>query len=314
MNNPSIPLSCYIRTLNEEARIGSVVEKVVEIGGEVIVVDCGSTDRTKEIAEAAGAKVVERKWKGNGFQKRMGEEAASNDWMLDLDADELLSPELQKEIRGLFENGEPEPGIYALRLVTVPPVPKGTVWHRCNIDHRNKLYHKSVVRMPAHAAWDQLKVPPGTRPKRLKGALLHYSFRDIAHQMAKANNGSSVRANETKLKRKGFLALRILFGFPFYFGKKYFKQQMFRAGLQRRGGHPRIYRRGRQNHARSAAGVRAGAGERRFNRRRLRPSFNNRKTPPSQFSLLDSLSNNPTCNLLSGTCVRTFRKILVWNT
>ena len=231
MQKKTIPLTCYIRTLNEETRIAPVIQSVIEIGAEVIVVDCGSTDATRDIAKKLGTKVIEKKWEGNGFQKRMGEDAASHNWMLDLDADEVLSPDLQKEIMALFKNGEPEPAIYSLKLVTVPPVPKGAVWNKCNIDHRNKLYNKTIVRMPEHAAWDQFKVPDGIKPKPLKGALLHYSFHDIAHQMNKANKGSTVRSLETKLKPKWFLALRILFGFPFYFGKKYFKQQMFRAGM-----------------------------------------------------------------------------------
>jgi len=52
--------------------------------------------------------------------------------LLDLDADEVLSPELQQEIRDLFASGAPEPGVYALKLVTIPPVPKGTVWNNCS--------------------------------------------------------------------------------------------------------------------------------------------------------------------------------------
>lgn len=227
----SIPLSCYIRTLNEAARIGPVVRRVKAIGAEVIVVDCGSTDNTREIAREAGAVVIEKPWAGNGYQKRYGEEAASNDWMLDLDADEVLSADLQEELRALFADSAAEPGIFALKLVTVPPVPKGRIWHGCNLAYRNKLYHKSVVRMPEHAAWDQFKVPEGIHVKKLKGALLHYSFADIAQQMNKANKGSTVRANETKLKPKWLLALRILFSFPIYFGKKYFKQRMYREGI-----------------------------------------------------------------------------------
>ena len=232
MNTPSpIPLSCYIRTLNEAANIGPVVRKVKEIGAEVIIVDSGSTDNTCDIARDAGAIVVEKKWEGNGFQKRNGEDAASNDWLLDLDADEVLSPELQNEIRAMFENSSPAPGIYALKLVTVPPVPKGTVWNNCCLAWRNKLYHKSIIRMPAHAAWDQLQIPESIKPVKLNGALLHYSFHDIEQILFKMNRVSSVRARETKLKPKGQLVIRILFAFPIYFSKKFFKQQMYRAGV-----------------------------------------------------------------------------------
>ncbi len=226
-----IPVTCYIRTLNEAKRIGPVIKRVVEIGAEVIVVDSGSTDGTQQIAAAAGAKVIEHAWEGNGFQKRIGEDAASNDWLLDLDADEMLSSELQQEIQDLFSKTPPAPGIYSLKLVTVPPVPLGAVWNNCCLMRRNKLYHKSVIRMPAHAAWDQFKVPEGTKVKRLEGALLHYSFRDIEQQMTKMNRVSTVRANETKLKPRPILAIRILCGFPFYFFKKFILHKMFRAGV-----------------------------------------------------------------------------------
>lgn len=228
---PSIPLSCYIRTLNEAARIEPVVEKVVAIGAEVIIVDSGSTDNTREIARAAGATVIEKKWEGNGFQKRNGEDAASNDWLLDLDADEVLSPELQDEIRALFANGAPAPGIYALKLVTVPPVPKGVVWNTSCLAWRNKLYHKSVARMPAHAAWDQLKIPEKIYPRKLCGALYHYSFHNIEFMLNKMNKVSSVRARETKLKPKGVLAVRILFGFPVYLFQRIVIYRMYQSGV-----------------------------------------------------------------------------------
>ena len=232
MNEPSaIPLSCYIRTLNEAARIGPVVEKVRNIGAEVIIVDSGSTDNTREIARQAGARVVEHAWEGNGFQKRVGEDAATHDWLLDLDADEVLSPELQETIRSLFADGSPEPGVYALKLVTVPPVPRGAIWKNCSLAWRNKLYHRSLIRMPEHAAWDQLEIPNGIRPQKLNGALYHYSFPDIAFMLDKMNKVSSVRARETRLKPKGTLALRVLFGFPFYVLDRLIAKRMYRAGV-----------------------------------------------------------------------------------
>ena len=226
-----VPISCFIRTFNEETRIKPVILAALEIVAEVIVIDSDSTDNTRKIAEEAGARVIQHQWLGNGHQKRLGEEAASHDWLLDLDADEILSSDLQEEIRELFATGTPPPGIYSLRLVTVPPFPKGAVWRRSNLFHRNKLYHRKIVRMPAHPAWDQFEVPSGQTVRELKGALLHYSFADIGQQMTKMNRVSSVRANETKLKSKPVLALRILFGFPFYLFKKLFRQGMYRAGI-----------------------------------------------------------------------------------
>ncbi|MGC6456212.1 MAG: glycosyltransferase family 2 protein [Coraliomargaritaceae bacterium] len=226
-----IPATCYIRTLNEEKRIRPVVQAALELVAEVVVIDSGSTDNTISIARNEGAQVIKNEWLGNGHQKRLGEEAAHYDWLLDLDADEILSEELCEEIRGLFTSSEPPPGIYSLRLVTVPPYPKGIIWHHSNVFHRNKLYHKKVAQMPAHAAWDQLKIPAGQKVEKLRGPLLHYSFADIEQQMSKMNRVSSVRANETKLKPKWLLALRILFAFPFYLFKKLVLQRMYRAGI-----------------------------------------------------------------------------------
>lgn len=226
-----IPVSCYIRTRNEAKRIGAVIEAAYKLVEEVLIIDCGSNDDTCKIAKEAGARVIEHKWMGNGHQKRLGEEAATYDWLLDLDADEILSSDLQDEIRALFSTTSPEPGVYSLKLITVPPFPKGSIWNKSNLARRNKLYHRQLIRMPAHTAWDQLKIPPEIKVQQLHGSLLHYSFANIEQQMAKMNRVSSVRANETRLKSKPVLALRILFGFPFYFSKKYFKQGMYRVGI-----------------------------------------------------------------------------------
>lgn len=226
-----LPISCYIRTRNEAKRIGAVVRAASQLVNDVVVVDCGSSDETRDIAVQEGARVVEHEWLGNGHQKRIGEEASKNDWLLDLDADELLSDELQDEIRELFAASEPSPGIYSLKLVTVPPFPKGMVWKTCNLMRRNKLYHRTIVRMPAHAAWDQLDVPQGVKVRELDGSLLHYSFADIEQQVSKMNRVSSVRAQETKLKSKRLLALRIVFAFPVYFFKKLILHRMYRGGV-----------------------------------------------------------------------------------
>ena len=70
--------------------IGDVVRAARAVAAEVIVVDSGSTDDTIAQAEAAGARVLRQEWLGNGKQKRIGEDACRHDWVLDLDADEII--------------------------------------------------------------------------------------------------------------------------------------------------------------------------------------------------------------------------------
>ncbi len=98
----SLPLSVAIITLNEEANLERTLASLDNIAREIIVVDSGSTDRTVEIAASHGARVLHRDWPGHVAQKNRALEACSQPWVLALDADEPLSPELAEAIRALF--------------------------------------------------------------------------------------------------------------------------------------------------------------------------------------------------------------------
>ena len=90
---------------NEEANLGRTLESVrplVGDGGEIIVVDSGSTDRTVEIAKSFGAKVFVETWKGYSAQKNSAIEKATGDWILSLDADEEVDPTLVRELQWLL--------------------------------------------------------------------------------------------------------------------------------------------------------------------------------------------------------------------
>lgn len=223
------PVSCYIRTLNEERMIERVVRAAFLAVDEVVIVDSGSTDRTREIAEAAGARVFDQPWLGNGLQKRAAEDHCRNNWLLDLDADEILTEELAASIRDLFAKGEPEKPVHELELITVPPY--GERWSSFSLAYRRKLYDRRKIRMPEHKAWDQLDLPRTMEVGRLKGALDHYAFKDIAHVIAKLNKVSTVRARESRLKSRLSVSLRVLFALPFYFLRHYFLKGYWKGGL-----------------------------------------------------------------------------------
>ena len=100
-----LPLSCFIIAVNEADRIAPVIESVVGWVDEVVVIDSGSTDGTQDLAEKLGARVIHHAWPGFGPQKRYGEDQCRNDWVLNLDADEVMSEELIREIIALFAEG-----------------------------------------------------------------------------------------------------------------------------------------------------------------------------------------------------------------
>src|SRR5262245_57457735 len=90
-------ITATIITQNEEDRIAGAILSL-SCCDEVLVVDCGSTDRTREVAEQCGARVILREWKGYSDQKNFAAAEAAHDWILSIDADERLSAELTNEI------------------------------------------------------------------------------------------------------------------------------------------------------------------------------------------------------------------------
>jgi glycosyltransferase involved in cell wall biosynthesis len=230
MSSRVAPVSCYIRTLNEERKIGDVVGALREVVDEVVVVDNGSRDATVAIAQCHGARVIHQEWLGRGRQKRFAEEQCRNDYLLDLDADEVVSPELGAEIRALFAEGAPRFPVYELKIVVVPPV--GAPWWNVAVAHRRKLYDRRVVRQPDHLAWDQFELPEGVPVGRLSGPLMHYSFRDLEHMLQKLNVVTSIRAKETRQDRGRLqVGARVLFAYPVYFLKHYLLRGYFRLGV-----------------------------------------------------------------------------------
>ena len=223
-----LPISCYVRTLNEARRIGDVIRAAQKICSDIVIVDCGSTDDTAAIATALGARVINQPWLGNGSQKRAGEDACAHDWVLDIDADEVVSTALANEIRAAFAKAPTADTLFSLNVATAPPV--GDPWLGFGGARRVKLYNKSFIRIPDHKAWDQFDIPNGVKPTALKQALIHYSFADIAHLLRKQNRVSTVRSQQTKLKSKSYARLRVYLGFPVYFLRNYLRRGMIRGG------------------------------------------------------------------------------------
>lgn len=223
------PLTAYFRTKNEEASLQRAINGAALVADEIIVVDSGSTDETVALAREAGARVIEREWLGSGRQKRLAEEAAQNDWLLDLDADEVITPELASEILSLFATGAPDAGIFRTPMAYVPPI--GKPWLGFGGVTRHKLYDRRVVRQPDHQAWDQFDIPPGATLGRLQHPILHYAWRDTAHLADKVNRNSTTRARLLPPKSEPALSIRIMFGLPIYVGKRFVIDGLFRAGV-----------------------------------------------------------------------------------
>ena len=119
-------ISAYIVTLNEEKRLGKTLEALKQVADEIFVIDSGSTDKTKEIAESHGATFLFHEWKNISAQKHYGQELCHNDWVFSLDADEVLSPELITEIKKEMENPQADAQDRRPGVCAYPPAGKAT--------------------------------------------------------------------------------------------------------------------------------------------------------------------------------------------
>lgn len=224
-----LKLSCFIIAKNEADRIVRTVRAVKDWVDEVVIIDSGSTDGTQGLAEAEGARVIFNAWPGFGQQKRFGETQCRNDWLINLDADEVVSPPLAGEIQALFAAGEPALAVYALAINDVYPGQlKPRLWANDYVQPR--LYDRRRVRFKDSPIHDSLDVA-GMQVGALKGDVHHFSARSFDDQLAKAMERGRYFADHAKAKSVGLLKLRLLFEFPAAFLRYYFLRRHFTGGL-----------------------------------------------------------------------------------
>ena len=170
-------ISVAIITLNEERNIADAIASV-EWADEIVVVDSGSEDRTREIAESLGARVIVNQWPGFSDQKQFATDAASNDWILSLDADERVSVELRDELLTIAADKSTPAGYRIPRLSydMGRPIRHGG-WYP---DLQLRFFDRRMARWNGAVIHESLKMNNGAEPGRLKGELIHYSVRDTA--------------------------------------------------------------------------------------------------------------------------------------
>lgn len=226
----SLPLSVFIIAKNEADRIPHTIRSVRDWVDEVIVIDSGSADDTVKVSESLGARTVFRAWEGYGPQKVYGESLCRNRWLLNLDADEEITPELASEIRALFEKGEPDIKGYFLRIMMLfshesklPAFGAGTkqlrLYHRDHAGFKDAYVHDSVV------------MKKGGETAILNAPVNHRCFRDHFHTIEKMNRFTTMQAEDLAKKGRDPMAIEILLTPAAAFLKSYFLRRYFAYGL-----------------------------------------------------------------------------------
>lgn len=224
-----VPISAFIIAKNEEKRLPKTISALQPWVDEIIVVDSGSSDRTMDIARALGAKVVFNEWNGYGSQKSFAERLCRNDWVLNVDADEVVTPQLAAEIGAIFAPGRSvAPGAYRARILTIYPGDvKPRHWPK---DYNEvRLYHRSVGAYREHAVYDRV-ILRDAEPRQLRQPIFHYSYLSFSHLVEKNNNFSSFRAMNSKRRSSLNLKFRLATEFPLQFFKCYIGRRHVTGG------------------------------------------------------------------------------------
>jgi glycosyltransferase involved in cell wall biosynthesis len=190
---------CVI-TRDEEQNLARCLASA-RFADDVVVLDSGSTDRTVEVARAAGARVFVEPFRGHVAQKNRAVELAKHDWVLSLDADEELTPQLRESVeRALATAGEADAtGNGAARGLAAFELPRKTCYAGRFVLHSGwwpewkvRLFDRRRARWGGEDPHDRVEVDG--RVERLDGALHHYAYRDLGHHVEKVNRYTTTMA------------------------------------------------------------------------------------------------------------------------
>jgi glycosyltransferase involved in cell wall biosynthesis len=224
-------LTVTVITHNERSHIAAALASV-SWADEIIVVDSRSTDGTIDIARQLATRVEERDWAGYGAQKNYAADQASNDWILSIDADERVTPELAEEIRAVMSRGPVAPGYLMTRVAHyLGRWIRSTDWYP---DYHLRLYDRRAARWSERRVHESVEVdgrPKGDkRLPRLRGELLHYPYRDMSDHLRKIDTYTTLAAQEWDAEGKRGTAWQALVYPRLAFFRNYILRRGFRDG------------------------------------------------------------------------------------
>lgn len=187
-----LPISVVIIALNEAHNISACVTAARHVSGDVLVLDSGSTDHTAALAETAGARVVQQEWLGYAQTKNAGNLLAKHDWILSLDADEVLSDELIASLKTLKKSSSEVYSFNRLNNYCGTWI-RHSNWYP---DYVMRLFDRRRCSWQGDFVHETLNYPKEMKVVRLKGDLLHYTYRTAADHYRKLEKYAQLSARE----------------------------------------------------------------------------------------------------------------------
>jgi len=198
-------LSAVIITHNESQNIARCLAALKKVTDDIVVVDAFSDDETVLICEKNGARVIQRKWEGYAKNKNYANDQAKHDWILSIDADEVLSDELILNIQQL--QLQPHQ-VYELDRINnfCGQWIKHSGWYP---DWKVRIFNRNEVYWVGAFVHERLKYTANLKTQQLKGKLFHYSYKTLADHKQRIERYSQLAAEEmhSKGKQASFLKL-----------------------------------------------------------------------------------------------------------
>lgn len=221
-------LSVVTLTKNEANNIAECLE-TVRWADELIVIDSGSDDGTREAARRYTNKVFSIEWKGYGAARNAGIAHATGDWILWLDADERVTPELATDIQAILAGGDRGCAGFAIarRAYFLGRWIQHAGWYPSRV---TRLFRKSQARFSETRVHEQLMVdgPVG----RVEHDLMHYTDPDLDHYFTKFNLYTTLAAADMRAAGRSFVLTDLLLRPAFQFFKMYFLRRGFLDGME----------------------------------------------------------------------------------
>jgi glycosyltransferase involved in cell wall biosynthesis len=220
-----LPVTACIIAFNEEQKLPACLASV-GFCAEVVVVDSHSTDTTRELAEQAGARVIERHWPGHIDQKNFAVEQASHDWVLCIDADERVTPELKALIEQALAS-EPQVDGFEVnrRNVYLGRWIRGGGFYP---DRKLRLFRKAKGRWGGINPHDHVHLDAGCRTARLDADMEHLTYDGVGDHLRTIDYFSTIAAQEKLSRGQRAPTLQLLFNPPW----KFFKMFVLQLGLR----------------------------------------------------------------------------------
>jgi len=228
MTEPTFNISVVIITFNEENKIRRTIEAVSSLTDDIIVIDSFSTDTTPDICRVLHVTFVQQAWSGYGKQKNTGHTYAKYDWILSIDADEVVSAELLNELKNIQFSSP-------LQLFDIPfktffcnQLIRFGGW---NPQSHIRLFNKKHTEWDSLAVHETLSYPANYQIITLKGTILHYSYDSIEDYISKSEKYTTLFAERLHARNIKTSWIKLHLSPAFTFIKEYFLKLGFLDGF-----------------------------------------------------------------------------------